>query len=336
MNITIQSFGCSSNIHEGEVMAGLLKQAGYAIVKQPTEADVIILNLCTVKGHHTALQAIKKVLSIRAKLIAAGCIHEHTKKAVREFVPNISFINTHNIQDIVSVVKQVQNGEIVDATTKEKKVKIQLPKVRINSIINIIPIEEGCTSACAYCSVKLIKGHVFSYPLQDICQEVQTSINEGVKEIYLTGQDTGAYGLDKKDNLELPELLEALCQIKGNFMIRVGMTSPNHVHRHLTKLIIAFQHPKIYKFLHIPIQSGSNTVLKSMKRPYSVEEYKECITEFKKAIPKMTIATDIIVGFPGETEEDFQQTLELIEETTPVVVNISRFVPRPNTVAATM
>ena len=335
MNIFIKSFGCSSNMHEGEVMAGLLKNAGHALAQEPENADIIILNLCTVKGHHTALQAVKKALKYNKRIIAAGCIHENTKQAIQKLSENISFINTHNLQKISDIVKAVAKGNIVESFGKTKEIKL-LPKIRLNPIISIVPIEEGCTSACAYCSVKLLKGHVLSYPLNKICEEVQKSIASGAKEIYITGQDAGAYGLDKKDGIELPELLDTLCQINGNFMIRVGMTSPNHVHRHLQKLIKAFQNPKIYKFLHIPIQSGSNSVLKAMKRPYTVEEYLKCIAEFKKTIPEITIATDIIVAFPGETEKDFEETIALLEKTKPAAVNISRFVPRQNTLAAAL
>ena len=332
MNVRIQSFGCSSNMHEGEVMAGLLQNAGYAIITAPESADIIVLNLCTVKGHHTALQAVKAALKFKKKIIAAGCIHEATKQAVQKLSKDISFINTHNLKNIVEVVNAVASGKVIESFSKTKENKL-LPKMRLNPIISIIPIEEGCTSVCAYCSVKLIKGHVLSYPLQQICEEVQNSVSSGAKEIYLTGQDTGAYGLDKKEGIELPELLDAICQIPGDYKIRVGMTSPNHVHRHLQKLIKVFKNSKIYKFLHVPIQSGSNTILQAMKRPYTIEQYKECIAEFKKAIPEITIATDIIVGFPGETDADFEQTLALIKETKPDVVNISRFSPRPNTLA---
>ena len=228
--------------------------------------------------------------------------------------------------------------------------KINLPKIRINPIINIVPVGNGCTSVCTYCSVKLIKGNIQSYAIQEIVDEVTRSVAEGVKEIYLTGQDTGAYGLDwkkeaiRKQNaekgeqrgIELPELIDALTKIPGDFMIRVGMTSPNHVYRHLDRLITVYQHPKIYKFLHIPVQSGSNKVLQDMKRPYTVEEYKYCIQKFKKAYPEITIATDIIVGFPGETEAEFKETIKLLEETKPDIVNRSRFAPRPGTKAAAM
>ncbi len=335
MNIFIKSFGCSSNMHEGEVMAGLLTEAGYVIVQVPDNADIIILNLCTVKGHHSALQAVKAALKYMKCIITAGCIHENTKQAIRKLSADISFINTHNLKNIVAVVEAAANGNHIEAFGKTKEIKL-LPKIRLNPIISIVPIEEGCTSACAYCSVKLIKGNVLSYPLQAICEEVQKSVASSAKEIYITGQDTGAYGIDKKDGIELPELLDTVCQIKGFFMIRVGMASPNHVYRHLHKLVNAFKNPKIYKFLHIPIQSASNKILHAMKRPYTVEEYKECIAEFKRAIPEITIATDVIVGFPGETDKDFQETMRLIEKTMPAAVNISRFVPRPNTIAAAL
>ncbi len=340
--INLMSFGCSNNFHEGEVMAGLLETAGYEITKDPYAADIIILNLCTVKGDHQALSALKETTKqYSAKIIAAGCILESTKASLRNLCPSLSLLNTNNIDHIVEIVEAVIEEDVVEMLEKNKIKKINLPKVRLNPIINIVPVGNGCTSVCTYCSVKLIKGNIQSYKIPEIVDEVTRSVAEGVKEIYLTGQDTGAYGLDWKEDhqnkgIELPDLIDALTRIPGDFMIRVGMTSPNHVFRHLKKLIAAYQHPKIYKFLHIPVQSGSNKVLRDMKRPYTVEQYKTCIKEFKKIYPEITIATDIIVGFPGESEEDFQETIQLLEETVPDVVNRSRFAPRPATKAARM
>lgn len=335
--IYIQSHGCSNNFHEGEVMAGLLEKAGYTLTPDPYTAEIIILNLCTVKGDHQSVQALKEATKkYSAKLIGAGCILESTKKALREYNPSLSLLNTNNIDKIVEIVEAIIEGDVIEALEKNKTVKINLPKIRINPVINIVPLGNGCTSACTYCSVKLIKGYMQSYPIPQIVEEVKRSVAEGVKEIYLTGQDTGAYGLDWKNGIELPELLEALTQIPGDFMIRVGMTSPNHVYRHLHRLLAVYNHPKIYKFIHIPVQSGNNKVLKEMKRPYTVEEYKKCITAFKKAFPEITIATDIIVGFPHETEEEFEDTLKLLRETEPDVINMSRFSPRPGTLAAKM
>lgn len=340
--IHLLSFGCSNNFHEGEVMAGFLEIAGYEITKDPYAADIIILNLCTVKGDHQALATLKETTKqYSAKIIAAGCILESTKKVLHQYNPSLSLLNTHNINNIAKIVEAVIEGDVIVSLEKNKTTKINLPKVRINPIINIVPVGNGCTSFCTYCSVKLIKGNMQSYCIQDIVDEVKRSIAEGAKEIYLTGQDTGAYGLDwnkehHSKGMELPELLDALVKIPGDFMIRVGMTSPNHVYRHLSKLVTVYQHPKIYKFLHIPVQSGSNKVLRDMKRPYTSEQYKECIQKFKKAYPEITIATDIIVGFPGETEAEFQETIQLLEETKPDVVNRSRFAPRPGTKAATM
>lgn len=323
-------------------MAGLLETAGYEITKDPYAADIIILNLCTVKGDHQALRTLKETTKqYTAKIIAAGCILESTKTILRKENPALSLLNTNNIHNIVEVVEGVIEGDVIDALEKNKTTKINLPKVRLNPIINIVPVGNGCTSICTYCSVKLIKGNIQSYTIQEIVDEVKRSVAEGVKEIYLTGQDTGAYGLDwKRDpqnkGIELPELIDALTRIPGDFMIRVGMASPNHVYRYLDRLIAIYRHPKVYKFLHIPVQSGSDKVLRDMKRPYSVEQYKACVQKFKRAYPEITIATDIIVGFPEETEADFKETLRLLEETKPDVVNRSRFAPRPGTKAAGM
>jgi MiaB-like tRNA modifying enzyme len=203
-------------------------------------------------------------------------------------------------------------------------------------VVEIIPICEGCLgSPCSYCKVKAARGHLRSYPKEEIIQQARRAIaHDHIPELWLTAQDTGCYGKDI--NSSLPELLKEMIAIPGIFRIRLGMLNPNHALEHLNELIEIFKSPKMFKFLHIPVQSGNNDILKSMKRKYTAEEFKEVVKRFKASIPNITIATDIIAGFPGETEKQFQDSLDMIKEISPDVLNISKFWPRPGTKAAKM
>jgi len=167
-----------------------------------------------------------------------------------------------------------------------------------------------------------------------IIERVSKAVSEGVKEVWMTSQDSGAYGQDIGTNLA--ELLRECCRVEGKFRIRVGMMNPNHVLSMLPELIHAYQNEKIFKFLHLPVQSGDNKTLKRMNRYYTVTDFKESVYSFREEIPELTLATDVICGFPGESPEDFERTLHLIEEVQPDIVNISKFFSRPKTLAERM
>jgi len=204
-----------------------------------------------------------------------------------------------------------------------------------NPVIEIIPICEGCLgSPCSYCQVKKARGTLRSYPKEEIIEQAKAAVKDHIPEIWLTAQDTGCYGKDIDSSL--PELLRELIEIKGDFKIRLGMCNPNHALEFLDELIEVYKSEKMFKFLHVPVQSGNDKILKSMKRKYKVEDFGYIVRRFREEIPEITIATDIICGFPGETEEQFQDSLDLIKETKPAVLNISRFWPRPGTVAEKM
>jgi len=172
------------------------------------------------------------------------------------------------------------------------------------------------------------------YPKEEIIEQAKAAVKDHIPEIWLTAQDTGCYGKDIDSSL--PELLRELIEIKGDFKIRLGMCNPNHALEFLDELIEVYKSEKMFKFLHVPVQSGNDKILKSMKRKYKVEDFGYIVRRFREEIPEITIATDIICGFPGETEEQFQDSLDLIKETKPAVLNISRFWPRPGTVAEKM
>jgi MiaB-like tRNA modifying enzyme len=261
-------------------------------------------------------------------VVVAGCLPAACKQIASEF-PKFCFIGV-NVQDVVQAVEAVERGsKFVLITSPE--MKVCKPKNRLNPFVEIVPIAEGCLGNCSYCITKAARGRLKSFAGEKIVSHVKSALSEGVKEIWLTAQDTGAYGLDIK--VSLPELLGEIVKIPGDFKVRVGMMNPNHILKFTEDLLAVFASEKIYKFLHLPVQSGSNRILKDMGRKYAAEDFREIACKFRKKLGT-TLSTDIIVGYPTETEEEFKQTLQLIEETQPDIVNISRFWPRPGTKAA--
>jgi len=334
VSIYFETLGCSINVSETESMKGLLAKYDFKIVEAPEDAFVIVVNICTVKGDNTALKTIRKLYEEfpDRKYIVAGCITKTIIQDIKKIIPEPSFISTHNIKEIVSVVEETINDNPISVIERSSDEKIGLPRIRKNPIIGIVPISSGCLGCCTYCSVRLIKGKLRSYSIQNITDEIKKDVQEGCKEIWLTSQDTGSYGKDIGTNLV--NLLDEIVKIEGNFMIRVGMMNPNHALEMLDDLIKIYKNKKIFKFLHIPVQTGNNDILKLMKRDYGVEDFIKIVDGFRRNFERITIATDIIVGFPGETKEQLNDSVKLIEKTTPDVVNIARFNPRPGTEAA--
>ena len=337
--IFFQTHGCTTNFSESEVMQGLLKNAGFEITEQAKDSDIIIISICTVKGNNTAIHEINEKASEfpNKKIIVAGCITKDIIPAIRQARDDISLINTHNIKSITEIVEEVLNCNVVEILAKEEKeVKLGLPRVRKNNIIGIVPILSGCVFNCSYCSVKWIKGHLFSYPKERILEEVKSHLNEGCKEIWITSQDNAGYDLEVSNKSTLPELLNSITSINKDFYLRIGMMNPKNVMYMLDELIESYKNKKIFKFLHLPVQSGNNEILKLMNRQYTVEDFKNIVSEFRKKIPDITLSTDMMVGFPTETEEQFSDSVALLKEIKPDVLNISRFAARPNTKAAKM
>ncbi len=335
--IYIQTMGCSANIAESELMMGLLQEGGFQIVDDIEQSNINVINICTVKGNNHALKEIRKIKGQYPgkKMIVAGCITRDIINPIRKITQDAALINTHNFHRVVEAVEEILLGNTLEALTREQELKVGKPKIRTNNVIGIVPIASGCDDFCAYCSVKLIKGKIFSYPEEHIVREVEKNIANGCKEIWLTSQDNGAYMLDKGER-KLPELLNNVLNLKGDFKVRLGMLNPRHVIEMVDSLIEIFQNEKMFKFIHIPVESGNNEILGRMNRKYNIFQYMELTEKLRRYIKDITIANDIIVGFPSETEAQFHDTLEFIQKTEPDILNISRFSARPNTKAEKM
>ncbi|MCK5262008.1 MAG: tRNA (N(6)-L-threonylcarbamoyladenosine(37)-C(2))-methylthiotransferase, partial [Thermoplasmatales archaeon] len=197
-----------------------------------------------------------------------------------------------------------------------------------------ISIAEGCMLSCSYCITHFARGKLRSFPMNEIVSDVSNALKQGCKEIQITAQDTASYGLGTRNNLG--KLLSNICKIKDDFRIRTGMMNPFNIQKNLENIISAYDDPKIYKFLHLPVQSGDNDILKKMNRKYVVEDFLEIVNKFREKYPDITLSTDAIVGFPTETDEQFNRTSDLLRKVRPDIVNITRYSARPLTEAKTM
>ena len=197
-----------------------------------------------------------------------------------------------------------------------------------------ISIAKGCMFSCTYCITHFARGNLKSFSQEEIISDVKQALKQGCMEIFLTAQDTASYGFDSNDNLGT--LLENVCKTKGNYRIRVGMMNPYTAQKNIESIINAYNHEKIYKFIHLPVQSGDNDILKQMNRKYSVTDFKKIVKAFRNKYENITLSTDVIVGFPGESEEKFEKSIKLIKKIKPDILNITRFSPRPLTKAKTM
>ena len=336
MRICLETYGCSENQAESEMMKGLLKKNGFEVTDNLEDSDVIILNTCYVKSV-TEQKIFSRMKYIEEKfpdkrLIIAGCIPSANPWKIIKLCPTASLLSTHQISKVAKAVEESLDGR-VEYLDKKNEEKILLPKTRFNPLIDIVPIESGCAGSCSFCATKLAKGLVYSYPKGKIIEQIKLGLGEGCKEFWLTGQDTGAYGLDRGGRA-LPDLLNKITEIDKEFFLRLGMLNPNHAVAMLESLIQSYKSNKIYKFLHVPIQSGDNEILKRMVRGYEVKDFENVVKEFRKNFERLQIWTDVIVAFPGETEEQFENTVKLLERTKPDYVNISRYAKRLGTPAS--
>lgn len=338
MKIHIETYGCSANQSDSEIMAGILRNENHEIVGKPDDSDILIINSCMVKTP-TEMKILDRIRKLKREypkkgMIIAGCMPEVMGRRLRKIAPSASLISTHHLKDMARVAGGISEGRRFEFIGKTRESKVCVPRERKNTVIGITQIATGCLSSCSYCCVRLAKGGLFSFPPEKIIQDIENSLEEGCREVWITSQDNSCYGKDI--NTDLPKLLSKIVKIDGKFRVRVGMMNPSHLKPFLKELIEIYRSPKIYRFVHLPVQSGSDGVLELMGRNYKVRDFKKIIREFRKSIPDITVSTDIIVGFPGETEGDFGKTISLIREIRPDIVNLSKFGARPGTMAAGM
>ena len=332
--IWVEAYGCSASFSDSEMISGLIVNGGHTLATNSEESDLNVIVTCSVKDA-TAANMVHRIKESKSKpLVVAGCLPKAEQKTVEKFAENASLLGPNSIGKTLQVIESALDGQKMIALEVTDISKVGLPKIRLNSAIGIVEIASGCMSECTFCQTKLAKGDLTSYRIGDIVRQVQTEISDGCNEVWLTSTDNGCYGLDIGS--DLPELIRAVSEIDQKFFIRVGMMNPMYMPKIRDGLLKSFESSKVFKFLHVPVQSGSNQVLNDMKRGHTEQTFRDITQQFRKKFDKFTISTDIIVGFPTETEEDFEQTLKLLEETKPDIVNLSRYSQRPGTDAAEM
>lgn len=335
--IYVETYGCAANKSDSEIMMGILEKDGYEI-SDLENSDFVLVNTCGVKKatEDRVLNRLRILSKTNKKILVAGCLTKIDLEKIKRSAPNFAaIIDPQSIHNISTIVQKIENGHNgIMEFSKLPPDKPLLPKHSINKTISIIQILEGCNSACTFCGTKLARGRAVSYRPSSILYSVKEAITNGCKEIWLTSQDNSCYGKDIDTNLA--NLMKGVSEIEGKFFVRVGMMNPLHLKPFLDDLIEIYKHEKFFKFLHLPVQSGSDKVLKDMRRGYRAKDFLYYVNRFREEIPDITLSTDVIVGFPTENESDFAKTVSLIKKVKPDVLNISRFSPRKGTLAAKM
>jgi threonylcarbamoyladenosine tRNA methylthiotransferase CDKAL1 len=336
--IWIEAYGCSANVADSQAIAGMLSTNGYEIVNGGEEPDLNIIVTCSVKDttEHRMLSRIRTLSTSGKPLIIAGCLAKTETAKLEKLYSGASLVGPRSLSRTLKCVKAALKGRrTIELQDVDERLKLTIPRVRINPIVSIVQIGIGCMSECSFCQTKLAKGWVTSYRVGDIVRTIEKDVGDGCKEVWLSSTDNGCYGFDI--GTDLVDLLKKCKSIVGDFKIRIGMMNPMYMSSLKEGLIQLFEDSyRIYRFLHVPVQSGSTRILRAMRRGHTARMYSDIVRYFRNKYPDITIGTDIIVGFPSESETDFEKTLELISESKPDIVNCSRYSARPGTSASLM
>ncbi len=338
MKVFIESYGCTFNQADGQIIAGNLLENDIDLVGSIEEADVVIVNTCYVKLPTEdkmvfRIQKLQKEFPDK-KIIVGGCMVEIDPEKLEKIGPDVSWIGPHQLNKSASVVNATYCGEVIRETGFSKDSKVDVPKVSDDGLIHILQICEGCLGACTFCCTRFARGPLNSYPISDVVAEARQAIENGVCEIQLTAQDTAAFGRDSGEKLS--DLIKEVANLEGDFRVRVGMMHPKNILNSVDEIIDAMKHPKVYDFIHLPVQSGSDKVLSDMRRGHNISQYKEIVSKFKKEIPDITLAVDIIVGYPTESDDDFDETVKLLRQIKPSPIHLSKYQHRIGAISSSL
>ena len=318
----LETYGCTANRGESRAIERRLRDGGHHPVNGPSAADVAILNTCTVveTTETNMLSRARELEAATADLVVTGCMALAQGEEFADLDATVCGWD--------EVPEVVLNGECPTTTAGTEPI--------LDGVIGILPIARGCMSDCSYCITKHATGKIDSPPVEENVEKARALVHAGAKEIRVTGQDTGVYGWDDGER-KLHELLDRICTIDGDFRVRVGMANPKGVHGIREELAEVFaENEELYNFLHAPVQSGSDDVLGEMRRQHQVREFREVVETFDDRLDHWTLATDFITGFPTETDGDHEASMDLLRETRPERINVTRFSKRPGTDAAEM
>ena len=318
MSIWFEGYGCTANQGETLEMREHANQLGHQLATDSSTAETVVLGTCTVieSTQNKMEKRISELMDQGKNVIVSGCMATADTKVLNSKFPNAPLVSPGDIDGL---------GDLIGRGGCK-------PETLESPFAAILPISSGCLGRCTYCATLKARGRVKSRSVNDIFFKAQYAIDSGSKELLLTSQDNGAFGADTDSSLE--NLLNELSHLDGEFRLRVGMLNPMLVAGRSKEMAKAWGDSRTYKFMHLPIQSGSQKILDSMIRDHTLEEFWEVVEVFRNYYPEMMIITDIITGFPGETEEDHQETVDLLNKLSPDLVNVTRFSPRKGTPAS--
>ena len=323
MKYYVESYGCTMNYGEGRKLSRDMASMGYSEASSAEDADIVILNTCTVveTTEKKMLSRISDLKKMRKEVIVTGCMAKVQPKRIEIRLPE-------------SIVLAPSDYHMFAREVAERY-GIAGPAIPVKEGTDaILPIAQGCLGNCTYCITKFARGKLHSYPAESLIEDFDRFVDTGAKEILITAQDTACYGADI--HTDLPSLMKSMLRKEGEYRMRIGMMNPNHLKKIVDGLISVMDDQRVYRFLHIPVQSGSDKILADMRRGYTAEQFMELVDTLRSSIPEISIATDIITGFPGESDEDHEMTKQLIKDLHADTLNITRFSARPGTEAAGM
>ncbi|GBF09136.1 MiaB homolog [Aeropyrum pernix] len=336
----LEVYGCSLSEFDALIMASRLEEAGYRRVARPEDADVILVNTCAVRLD-TEQRIAERLEKLRLQLpdrkyVVAGCLVKARPGLVARLVPEASLLAPQAVERVLDAVDALESGRRLVVLDGRRDTR-SMPQLPITDAVVTVMIQEGCLGDCSFCITKVARRQVRSYSPRVIVERVREAVERGAREIRLTGTDVAVYGVDLPGKPNLADLVAAILEkVEGDYRIRVGMMTPDQVEPYLDSLLDVYKDERVYKYFHLPVQSGDDEVLKIMKRNYTVSEYKAIHRRIKSRFPDAMIATDIIVGHPGETWEAFWNTVRLVEELRFEKVHLAQYSLRPHTEAASM
>lgn len=339
--VYIKTYGCQMNEYDSEVITGILHQSGFSPTFNIDKADLVILNTCYVreKVKHKVfsyLGELRKLKESKPDLIlgVGGCLAQKDPQEILKRAPFVDIVwGTLNLDEIPKLVEDARKEKRpIVKIEKEGQPPDELPIVRKGKFSAYIPVMRGCNNFCSYCNVPYVRGREKSRPVGSILKEVEAVAREGFKEVVLLGQNVNSYGKDLPNSVDFADLLYEISKIEGISRIRFTTSHPKDLSE---KLMLAMANiDKVCEHLHLPLQAGSNRVLRLMRRRYTREDYLKLVCRLRSLIPDVSLTTDLIVGFPGEREEDFNQTLEMVEKVRFDGAFTFEYSPIPGTLAA--
>ncbi len=342
----VETYGCQQNEADSERIRGLLVESGYDICQEAEGADVVVMNTCAIREHaeqrvfgNLGALTHTKHRHPAQKIFLCGCMagQKTVSDRIKKSYPHVDGVfSTHHLWQFAEILYRVLTEKKRQFYVEDEAGSIAegLPTLRSNTLKAWVSIMYGCNNFCTYCIVPYVRGRERSRKPEDILAECQALIAGGCKEINLLGQNVNSYGKDLECGMDFADLLARIAQLEGDFLIRFMTSHPRDASQKLFDTMARY--PKIAKQLHLPFQSGSSRVLKAMNRHYDRETYLQKVQYAKSVMPELVLTSDVIVGFPGETEEEFEETLSLIESVRYDALFTFIFSPRPGTPAASM